>query len=386
MKLASMTLKTAILFVFVGPWTATASAGNDPIKQHPLWESGKGAYHTYRIPALAVTTKDTILAFCEGRKKNSTDAGDIDLLIRRSTDNGETWSEPAVMWDDGENTCGNPCPIVDAETGTIWLLGTWNRGDDTEHAIINSRSTDTRRVFAISSTDDGRTWSKPEEITGNVKKPDWTWYATGPGSGIQITKGKHAGRLMAACDHIEAGTKHHYSHVVYSDDHGKTWKLGGRTANHEVNECEVVELIDGRLMLNMRNLDRSAQRRQKAFSRDGGITWEDQGFDHTLIEPVCQASMQRYSWPVGGRKSVILFSNPAGTQRANMTVRASFDEGITWPAQRSLHAGPSAYSDLAVLKNGTVVCLYERGDRSPYEQIVLARFAVKDLQVNDQKE
>ena len=356
------------------------------MKQHPLWESGKGAYHTYRIPALVVTPKGTVLAFCEGRKMNSSDSGDIDLLIRHSTDNGETWSEQAVVWDDGENTCGNPCPVVDAETGAVWLLCTWNRGDDTEHAIINGRSNDTRRVFALTSTDDGQTWSKPEEITASVKKSDWTWYATGPGSGIQIRHGEHAGRLMLACDHIEAGTKNYYSHIVYSDNHGKTWKLGGRTPRHQVNECEVVELADGRLMLNMRNFDRSAKRRQRAFSRDGGFTWEDQAFDNALIEPVCQASIQRYSWPVGGRKSVILFSNPAGTERVNMTVRASFDEGGTWPRKRSLHAGPSAYSDLAVLNNETAACLYERGDRGPYEQIALARFTLRDLHSDDQKQ
>ena len=246
-----MNLSSLILPLFVAQWITTATARDHPIKQDTLWERGKGAYHTYRIPALVVTPKGTILAFCEGRRKSSTDSGDIDLLIRRSIDNGETWSKEAMVWDDGENTCGNPCPIVDALTGTVWLLGTWNRGDDTEHSIIKDGSKDTRRVFVLSSTDEGQTWSKPAEITSSVKKSNWTWYATGPGSGIQIKHGKHAGRLMAACDHIEAGTKHYYSHVVYSDDLGKTWKLGGRTPRHQVNECEVVELADGCLMLNM---------------------------------------------------------------------------------------------------------------------------------------
>jgi sialidase-1 len=360
---------------------AFAGAENENVKQFPLWESGKNGYHTYRIPALAVTPKGTLLAFCEGRKNSSRDSGNIDLLVRRSTDNGLTWSEQQAVWDDSENTCGNPSPVVDAETGTVWLLCTWNRGDDSEHKIIEGRSKDTRRVYVMSSTDNGLTWSQPKDITADVKKPDWTWYATGPASGIQIRRGEHKNRLMVACDHIEATTKKRYSHIVYSDDHGKTWKLGGRTPNHQVNECDVVELADGRLVLNMRNYDSSTKLRQRAFSRDGGMTWEDQGFDTALIEPICQASIQRYSWPDGEKKGVILFSNPASLKRENMTVRASFDDGATWPQALSLHSGPSAYSDLAVLADGTAACLYERGDRTPYEQIALARFQITDFRV-----
>jgi len=350
--------------------------------QHVLWESGQGEYHTYRIPAVAVMPKGTVLAFCEGRKNSRSDAGNIDLLVKRSTDNSKTWSKQKVVWNDSGNTCGNPCPVVDAKTGTIWLFSTWNRGDDREHEIISRDSKDTRRVFVMSSTDDGLTWSKPKDITADVKKTDWTWYATGPGSGIQIRHGEHAGRLVLACDHIEAKTKHYYSHIVYSDDHGKTWTLGGTTPNHQVNECEVVELADSRLMLNMRNYDRSQKKRQRAFSNDGGITWQDQGFDDTLIEPICQASIQRYS-PLGeNKRNVILFSNPASTKRVNMTVRASFDDGKTWPLKRSLHSGPSAYSDLAVLADGTAACLYESGKQHPYEQIVFARFKLQDLHGN----
>lgn len=356
-----------------------ARSGVDGLKQQPLWESGKGGYHTYRIPALVVTPRGTVLAFCEGRKNGVGDSGDIDLLVRRSTDRGATWSDQKIVWDDRENTCGNPCPVVDAETGTVWLLSTWNRGDDHEREIIDGRSRDTRRVFVLSSTDDGRTWSEPREITSDVKRPEWTWYATGPGSGMQIRHGVHAGRLVLACDHIESGTRRYYSHVVYSDDHGRTWTLGGRTPHDQVNECEVVERTDGLLMLNMRNDSHARKQRQRAFSSDGGRTWENQGFDPALVEPVCQASLERYSWPAPGRGNVILFSNPAAAERVNMTVRASFDDGGTWPRKLVLHAGPSAYSDLAALAEGTAGCLYERGDRHPYEQIVLATFTLQDL-------
>ncbi|HEX5791248.1 MAG TPA: sialidase family protein [Luteolibacter sp.] len=360
---------------------AAAGAGNEPIQQ-ALWEGGSNGYHTYRIPALVVASKGVLLAFCEGRKNNGKDSGDIDLLMRRSEDGGRTWSEQKVVWDDGENTCGNPCPVLDAANGTVWLLGTWNRGDDREHGIVEGRSKDTRRVFLMSSSDQGLSWSQAKEITTEVKKPDWTWYATGPASGIQIQRGQHAGRMVVACDHIEAVTQHRYSHIIYSDDHGRTWKLGGRTPKHQVNECDVVELSDGRLLLNMRNYDASRKLRQRAFSADGGMTWEAQGFDEGLIEPICQASIGRYSWPDGGKGNVVLFSNPASTKRESMTVRASFDDGATWPQALALHAGPSAYSDLAVLPDGAAACLYECGNRQPYEQIVLARFNIKDLRAN----
>jgi len=363
----------------------THSAKGGESVQVALWESGRGAYHTYRIPAITLTTQGTLLAFCEGRKGGRGDAGDIDLLMKRSEDQGKTWSDQAVIWDDKQNTCGNPCPVVDRTTGIIWLFSTWNRGDDHESQIIAQKSKDTRRVFVLSSSDDGLTWTDPREVTSVVKKPDWTWYATGPGSGMQIEQGEHAGRLVLACDHIEAGTKHYYSHVIFSDDHGKSWTLGGSTPNHKVNECEVVELTDGRLMLNMRNYDRAHRKRQIAFSSDGGVTWSGQRFDTTLIEPICQASMYRYAWPGADTKNVILFSNPASAdKRINMTVRASLDDGKTWPLKRSLHTGPSAYSDLVVLGNSQILCLYECGTKSPYESITLACLELEDLHTREE--
>lgn len=349
----------------------------------PVYVSGQGGYHTYRIPSLVVSKAGTLLALAEGRKASASDTGDIDVLLKRSTDGGKTWSPADVVWDDGPNTCGNPCAVLDRTTGTIWLLLTWNRGEDREPQIIAQQSKDTRRVFVTSSSDDGRTWARPREITADVKRTNWTWYATGPGAGIQMEHGPHAGRLVIPCDHIEAGTRHYYSHVIYSDDHGQTWKLGGSTPQHQVNECEVVELAGGRLLLNMRNYDRAQRTRQAAISADGGLTWTDQRHVPELIEPICQASIRRLSWPQSGAsgasvqgpvESVILFSNPASTKRERMTVRASFDEGQTWPVARLLDPRPSAYSCLAVLPDGSAGLLYETGDQSPYESIVFARF------------
>ncbi|HDP34312.1 MAG TPA: glycosyl hydrolase family protein [Candidatus Hydrogenedentes bacterium] len=347
----------------------------------PLYQQGEHDYHTYRIPALTVTTGGAILAFCEGRKGSQSDTGDIALLVRRSEDNGDTWSEQQVVWDDPGNTSGNPCAVVDRDTGVIWLLMTWNRGDDHEKDIIALKSEDTRRVFVTHSTDEGRTWSKAREITSDVKQDNWTWYATGPGNGIQIQHGPHKGRLVVPCDHIEAETKHYYSHIIYSDDHGETWQLGGRTPEHQVNECEVVELANGWLMLNMRNYDTAKRRRQVAFSDDGGITWRDQRVDPTLIEPICQASITRYRRPGKNTSEILLFSNPASSdKRVNMTVRVSYDEGETWNILKVLHEGPSAYSSLAVLPNGKIACLYEGGQKHPYESIVFARFSLSEQQ------
>lgn len=338
--------------------------------------SGTHGYHTYRIPSIAVTSRGTLLAFCEGRKFGRGDAGDIDLLLKRSADGGATWSPAQIVWDDGPNTCGNPCVVVDRRSGRIWLLMTWNLGSDSEAAIIEGRSRDTRRVFVTSSDDDGVTWAPPREITADVKPTNWTWYATGPGAGIQLEQGPHRGRLVIPCDHIEAGTRHYDSHVVWSDDGGASWQMGGSTAHHQVNECEVVELPGGRLMLNMRNYDRAQRVRRVSFSDEGGATWGEVRVDPALVEPICQASLRRIAWGADGGEGLLAFSNPASeTARVNLTVRLSREGGRTWPAARVLHAGPSAYSCLVALPDGDIGCLYEAGERSPYERIVFARFS-----------
>jgi sialidase-1 len=338
-----------------------------------VFVAGRDGYHTYRIPSLVVTTQGTLLAFAEGRREGSSDAGNIDVLLKRSRNGGRTWEPAQTVWDDDANTCGNPCAVVDRESGVVWLLLTWNRGDDTEAEIIAQGSRDTRRVFATHSRDDGVTWARPREITGAVKPAGWTWYATGPGAGIQIERGPRRGRLVIPCDHIEADTGHYYSHVIYSDDRGATWRLGGSTPRHQVNECEVVELTGNRLLLNMRNYDRAQNTRQQAISADGGLTWEHQRHVPELIEPICQASIRRFSWPEAEQPGVILFCNPASARRERLTLRASRDDGDTWPVSRLLDERPSAYSCLAVLPGGDVGILYEAGANSPYENLVFAR-------------
>lgn len=373
----------AILLCTIFTGTLHAAPASDGLEQTDVWVSGTDDYHTYRIPAIVTSTKGTVLAFCEGRKTSRSDTGKIDLLLKRSTDGGRTWSAQQVIWSDGENVCGNPAPVVDQITGDIWLLTTWNLGSDHERDIMAGTSKDTRRVFATRSSDDGRSWSKPVEITDAVKKPHWRWYATGPVNGIQLTRGPHKGRLVIPANHSDHSDpdKHPYrAHVIYSDDHGKTWKLGG-IEEDMTNESTIVELSDGALLHNMRSYHKKNQR-AVATSRDGGLTWSPVKLDETLVEPVCQASILRYTWPARGDKSRILFSNPASTRREKMTVRLSADEGATWPVSRMLHTGPAAYSCLVVLPGKTIGCLYEAGEKGPYERIVLARFTIDWLTQN----
>lgn len=332
-----------------------------------LFKPGDNGYKCFRIPAVIKGINGTLLAFSEGRKNHCGDADDIDLVVRRSEDGGISWSPIAVVWDDGGNTCGNPAPVLDEKTGKIILLSTWNLGGDHENQIIEQVSKDTRRIFVLSSSDDGLTWSKPKEITADVKLPNWTWYATGPCNGIQIKQGKYRGRIIIPCDHIEAGTKKYFSHAVYSDDGGENWKLGGTTPTDQVNECTIAELPKGKLLLNMRNYNQ-VRYRQTATSSDGGLSWSPLKQDTSLPEPVCQASLIRL-WQ-SGKKPVLVFSNPASQKkRENMTVRFSYDHGKTWSITKVVHPGPSAYSNLVELSGGKLGLLFEGGTKSAYEGI-----------------
>jgi sialidase-1 len=350
---------------------SVASAPAADVTQGPdLFVAGQEGYRSFRIPSLITTRKGTLLAFCEGRKDSASDTGNIDTVLRRSTDGGRTWGPLQLVAGDGPNTVGNPCPVVDRTTGTIWLLLTQNVGSDREDAIKAAVAANTRRVWVSRSDDDGLTWSKPKDITADAKRPEWTWYATGPGCGIQLT----SGRLVIPCDFSLKGREKLYgSHVIYSDDHGATWHIGG-VAGKDVNECQVVERADGSLMLNMRSYRGQRQRNCRAVSvsRDGGATWSPLTWDETLIDPICQASFIRC--PAGPKtpRDCLVFANPASTKRERMTVRVSYDGGESWPVATLLYAGPSAYSALASLPDGRVACLYECGEKNSYERLRLA--------------
>ena len=344
-----------------------------------IFKSGSEGYNTFRIPSIITTDSGVVLAFAEGRKNSSSDSGDIDLVLKRSIDGGKTWGDLIIIRDDSTNVCGNPSPVIDRKTGKIFLLSTWNRGDDTESEIINTTSVDTRRVYVMNSIDEGLSWSKPIEITDKVKKPNWTWYATGPVHGIQIREGSKKGRMIIPCDHIEANTKKYYSHIIYSDDGGSSWNIGGTTPQDQVNECSVAEIGKGKLILNMRNYDRTQMNRKISISNDYGESWGDIYDDKALVEPICQASILRYSFKGYGRND-LLFINPADkNKRLNMTLRLSNDLGRTWKGEFLLHEGPSAYSDITKLRNGNVGCLFEAGKNSPYEGIVYREVDVRDI-------
>lgn len=338
-------------------------------KETKLFVSGEDGYNTYRIPALVESGKGTILAFCEGRKFSSSDSGDIDIVLKRSFDNGETWEPMQLVADYGKDTVGNPAPVLDRDTGIIWLLLTKNFADKPESMIISNGAP--RTVWVTYSEDDGASWAETVEITQDVKKPEWTWYATGPCHGIQLK----SGRLVIPCDHVLGNSRNYaesaYSHVIYSDDHGKSWKIGGVT-QPGTNESVIVETINRSLYFNCRNYV-GAKRRAYAWSYDNGETFKDFGLDEKLVEPICQASMIRFD------ENRVLFSNPASTNRERMTVRISYDECKSWNDGKVLHAGPSAYSDLCIAPDMSICCLFEKGELKPYETITFAQFDMKWL-------
>jgi len=332
-----------------------------PLPSVELFRSGENGYRSYRIPALIVTTRGTLLAFCEGRRNSAADTGDIDVLLRRSFDGGRTWAPVQTVADAGSDTIGNPTAVVDRKSGAVILLMTRNPGTVAERDIGEHD----RTIWLTRSSDDGATWSAPADITAQVKRPGWTWYATGPGNGIQL----RSGRLVIPCDH-NAGRSERYSHVIYSDDGGTHWNIGG-IAEEKTNESAVVQLSTGELVLNMRSYH-GKNRRAVQRSGDGGLTWSPLELDDALIEPVCQASMIATG-------KLVLFSNPAATTRTNLTVRLSRDGAHTWPLSRPIWPGPSAYSSLAALPSHTIGLLYESGDQTPYEHIEFTSFPIRSM-------
>mgnify|MGYP000864412933 CR=1 FL=1 len=317
---------------------------------------GQEGYRVYRIPAIIETAAGALLAFCEGRQSIS-DTGDIDLVMKRSDDHGQTWSALRVIVDNGGDTAGNPAPVVDRVTGDILLPFCTNPARDQYD----------RRVFVARSADDGETWSAPVEITDAVGRPEWIWYATGPGRSIQLA----SGRFVVPCDHRNSVTGEAHSHVIYCDD-GETWRIGGVLAP-DTDESQVAQLDDGSLLINMRDLS-ATHRRWIARSYDEGETWTESVHDDALPDPSCMGSLLQT--PAG-----LLFANPASTNnllRRRLTVRLSLDGGDAWAFSKVLHDGGAAYSALASIPDGRLGLLYEAGPLPflPYARIVFARFSL----------
>ena len=367
---------------------AALYAAEPLLEKSGVFPPGLNGIARYRIPGIVVTTKGTVLAYCEARKNNSADWGEIEVHLRRSTDGGKTWQpsqhiahkpgriEGTPRKKEGgerEQTVNNPVAIVDRETGAIEMLYCINYA----------------RCFSMRSTDDGVTWSQPVEITATFepfrKHYDWKVIATGPGHGIQLKNGRLVVPIWLAYgktgDHAPSAAA-----TIYSDDHGKTWKAGELALPNEgeftnPNETMLTTLSDGRVMLVSRSVSKP-NRKLVTISPDGATRWSKPEFHEQLWEPVCMASI------IAHPSGVLLFSNPhtlaldkAGKElpagrgrRQNLSIKISPDDGKTWPINKTLEAGPSAYSDLAALPDGTVLCLYERGD-----SIECARFNLEWL-------
>ncbi len=335
-----------------------------PFPTVTVFAEGDHGYACYRIPAIVSMPDGTLLAFAEARRRDRHDSGDIDLVLRRSADGGRTWGQMTVVWDDGENTCGNPAPAV-LDNGSVVLLATWNRGEDREPEIERGESLDTRRVFVMRSGNAGANWSAPEEITTDVKREGWTWYATGPCHAIVKRLPPHGGRIVVPSNHKRLsidGEVESLSQLLYSDDNGATWNLGA-ISQPGGNESTVAELSDGSLMLNMRRFRRGDTLRMWAVSRDGGAAWADGGEDSALVEPRCQASLLNITDREGRPTSTLLFSNPHDARaRKNLSLGVSRDDGATWSRFVTVCPGPSAYSDLVRIDRRHVGVLFENGD------------------------
>jgi sialidase-1 len=366
-----LTMRTAFFILLALACTCQAQT-TDPTFT-TVFQKGEAGYTSYRIPAIIATKQHTLLAFIEARKDSQGDAGNIDLLVKRSVDHGKTWGPAILVWDDKNNTCGNPAPVVDQSTGTIWLLLTWNFGSDHEGAIKAGTSKHPRHVYVSSSTDDGNHWVTPTCISSSARKDHWRWYATGPGNGIQLTRGPHKGRLVIPCNHSDHSNTdlHPYrSHIVYSDDHGKHWQIGA-IQPEKTNESAVAELSNGGVLQSMRSYH-GKHNRAMAISNDGGSTFAAVYLDNTLQTPVCQGSILRHSFSKTGH-GILLHSNPAGQGRDHLTISMSQDDGKTWPWQKVVYAGGGAYSNLVGLPDGQVGILFEKDN---YQTVAFTTFSI----------
>ncbi len=379
-----------------------ASASTDgEIRSTDVFPAGTHGYEVYRIPGLVVTRAGTLLAYAEARRGGSGDWGSIDIVLRRSTDGGRSWSPQRIIarvpGEKGRNplspvrkgpdpealTYNNPVAIADAQSGAVHFLF----------------CLEYMRAFYMRSDDDGRTFSKPVDITGAFeefrKEYAWKVIATGPGHGIQLKSGRLVVPVWLALG--TGGNAHRPSvaSTIYSDDRGATWHAGEIAVPHtrewvNASETVAVQLADGRVMLNIRT-ESPANRRLVTTSADGATGWTRPRFQDELNEPICFGSIARLSGAGDGRRNRILFVNPdnllvgaeagkpgQGRDRRNLTVQMSYDEGASWRVKRVVDAGWSGYADIHTGKDGRIYVLYERGepgrDRFQIAALTLATF------------
>ncbi|GAA1603585.1 exo-alpha-sialidase [Kribbella hippodromi] len=381
--LAALALTAATLTPPTQAAATQAQAQPQAVTQTVLFNKGDAGFGCYRIPAIVRTKSGALLAFAEARRAWCADSQEIDLVLRRSDDDGRTWSATQTVLSGTDTdpnavaTRGNPTPIVDYETGRIVLLSTMDPGTTTRP----------RTPYVQFSDDDGKTWSKAKNLGSQIDDPAWGWYATGPVHGIQLTRGAHAGRLVAGTNY-DNGNQQNAGQLVYSDDHGVTWHKGATDLRADAvpQEISVVEKVDGGVYAGARNnAGTSGASRMSAVSNDGGETFAAPFATIAgLTTPVVQGSLQRLrAVDQGDKYNRILFAAPADPDRRRyMTIRSSFDEGKTW---QSVDQGTritsdwSGYSDLAILDTGEIGLLYEGGTVDARDQIRFARFTESDI-------
>lgn len=367
------------------------------------------AFKLYHIPGVVVTAKGSVLAWCEARKRSAgvSDWDDIRILLRRSTDDGRTWSAPKSIADVPGPKVKNPFALrmknVDPNDVTynnpVLIAGK----DGTVHMLF---CLEYMRCFYQRSTDDGLTWSIPTEITAAFeafrKAYDWKVLATGPNHSIQLRSGRLVVPVWLSTG--TGGNAHRPSvtATIFSDDDGATWHAGDIAVPCtdewiNPNETVAIELADGSVMLNVRS-ESKAHRRLVTVGKDGATGWSTPKFDDALLEPICMGGIVRYSSAGDGGKNRILFSNPDNLSRAdgkeepgknrdrkNVSVKLSYDEGATWVVNKVIEPGPSMYSDIAVTKAGTILCFHGRkGDSTGVAafaggRLTMARFNLEWL-------
>ncbi|MET9190067.1 exo-alpha-sialidase [Streptomyces tendae] len=382
-----LALATSCALALSSPFPAHARPGDRApgFEEQVLFDAARdpGGYACFRIPAIVRTTEGTLLAFAEGRVLDCGDAGDIDVVLKRSTDGGLTWGPLQVVNDGGGDTHGNPAPVVDRATGRVLLLETYNAGR-TDGA--NCSVPCARTPYLQHSDDDGRTWSAPRDLGSEILPPDWnSWYATGPVHGVQLTGGAHPGRLVVGVNaETWDGTRVTANHaaLVVSDDGGEHWRTGATdtwpvaadgTFRQKPSELTLTERADGALLVSGREENGTdLGHRTQALSRDGGDTFAAPFRAlPDLYAPQVQGAVLR----LGDRTLLSVPADP--DRRRTMTVRSSWDGGATWD---SVDRGTvvtrdwSGYSDLVSVDDAAVGLLYEGGASDARDEIRFARF------------
>jgi sialidase-1 len=355
--------------IWLLPWALIGPAAATPLfEQTDVFNSGSDGYFAYRIPAVEAAPDGSLLAFAEARKHHLNDPGfdgqDIDLVLKRSADGGHTWSSMKIIEDPGERwSAANPCTLVDRTTNVVWLF--YLRGKPDRNTYTARAGTDDIRILARTSSDHGVTWSEPVDLTAVTREmsdPEWRSSVVGPGGGICTREGTLA---IPVWKYKPWGV-----FAVVSEDRGKTWKRGALVPDVSGDECQLVELSNGRWLIDIRQQE--GPHRWRAISEDKGRTWSQPQPGESVSEVCC--AIERIAGATGVAKSELLWTGPKGPERSNLVARVSSDDGATFPLERSIAAGFAAYSDFTILNDGTLGVLWERGMRRDYEFLTFTRF------------